>query len=191
LPSTVAGYLAPNSSPAPLEGKALLIFLQAWIVGICGLPANMVRPRWQVESVNIPPENTDWAAFGITKKTTDTFAAELHYPTGNGYNEIRRHEIMNIVLSFYGPNADNYVSILREGMQVAQNREVLSLNNMGLVDSGDVVTAPELVKDKWYYRVDFDFRIRRQIVRDYSIENLLASEIDINNEIYTEIVLVN
>lgn len=144
----------------------------------------MVRPRWQPEPPNIPSETTDWLAFGITNREADTFAAELHYPTGLGYNEIRRHEVLTILVSVYGPNADNTAHLLREGMQLAQNLEPLSLNNMGLVESGDIRTVPELLKEKWLYRLDLTFRIRRQIVRDYTVENLVSAQATLNNEHY-------
>lgn len=182
--SATGGYLTPNASPAPLEGQALLNFIHDWMCGICGLPGNMMRPRWQPEPPNIPQDGTDWAAFGITGKASDTFAAELHFGTGLGYNEVRRHEVISVIVSFYGPNADNYCHTLREGMQVAQNREVLGLNNFGLVASGDVVTMPEMIKDKWLYRVDLTFQLRRQIVRDYGVENLASGQASVDNEHY-------
>jgi len=87
-------------------------------------------------------------AFGITARPSDTFAVELHEPLGPDYNQVRRHEVLEILASIYGPNADRYAQRLREGMALAQNREPLSLNGMGLVSSGSVQTVPEMVKDK-------------------------------------------
>ena len=187
--SATGGFLTPNPSPAPLEGDALVNFFQEWVVGLTGLPGTNIRPRWQAEPPNIPKENVDWAALGIIRREADTFAAELHYPAALGYNEIRRHEVLHFLISFYGPNADNYVHILRDGMQLAQNLEILSLNSMGLVESGDVTVAPELLKEKWLYRTDLPFSIRRQIVRDYGIENLISTQVTLNNEIYTETII--
>jgi hypothetical protein len=182
--SSSGGSLLPTSSPAPLEGQALLNFLQEWLVSLTGLPGQMVRPRWQPEPPNIPPEGTDWIAFGITGRPSDTFAAELHETGAPDYNQIRRHEVLEIMASIYGPNADSYAQVLREGMALAQNREILSLNSMGLVGSGSVQTVPELVKDKWYYRVDMPFSIRRQIVRNFQVLSLASAEGTVNNEHY-------
>lgn len=174
---------------SPLEGESLINFFQEWIVGLTGLPGANVRPRWQPEPPNIPHENVDWAAFGIIRREADIFAAELHYPTPLSYNEIRRHEVLHFLISFYGPNADHYCYSLRDGMQLAQNLEVLSLNSMGLVESGDITAMPELLKEKWLYRADLPFSIRRQIVRDYGVESLVSSTVTFNNELYVETII--
>lgn len=183
--SSTGGPLTPAASPAPLQDAALQDFLQAWIVGITGLSGDLVRPRWQPEPPNLPDATVTWVAFGITRRTADTFAAELHYSTPTPYNQIRRHEILHLLASFYGPNADEYASILREGMQVAQNLELLGANSMGLVSSEDTVAVPELVKQQWLYRVDLAFSIRRQIVRDYSVLDLASASGTLDNEVYT------
>ena len=192
MPNTSAtgGLLTPNPTPAPLEDDLLLNFIQEWIVGLTGLVGANVRPRWQPEPPNIPQESVDWVAFGITKRVADTFAAELHYPTGNGYNEIRRHEVLHLLASFYGPHASSIGARFRDGMQVAQNLEILSLNNMGLVESGDLHLVPELIKEKWMYRTDLPFSIRRQIVQYYAVQNIATAAATVNNEIYTEAITI-
>ena len=52
---------------------------------------------------------------------------------------------------------------------------------MGLIESGETIAIPELVKDKWLYRVDMPFSIRRQIVRTYAVLDLASSTIQLNN----------
>lgn len=187
--SASGGILTPNSSPAPLEGDALVNFFQAWVAGVTGIAGNLVWPRWQAEPPNLPDATVDWIAVGIVRREKDTFAAELHDPTGLGYNAIRRHEVLHLLASFYGPNADNTADIFAEGIQVEQNREILGLNNMGLIASGDATAVPELVKEKWMYKVDMPFSIRRQIVRNYQVENLLSAVTALNNEIYVETII--
>ena len=186
--SATGGPLTPQVPPGPtiLEGTALQDFFQGWLVGVTGLPGSLFRPRWQPEPPNIPPVNTDWAAFGIVSRKSDVFAAEFPDPSNPGYNVIRRHQILHILVSFYGPNADMYADILNDGLQVAQNLELLSQNSMGLVESGDITTVPELVKQKWLYRVDLPFSVRRQLVRDYGVETIQSAQVTLNNEIYTE-----
>ena len=174
--SSTGGYLTPTNSPAPLEGSALQDFFHDWLQGISSLPATNIFPRWQTEPPNLPADTIDWLAFGITKREADTNAAELHSPSGIGYNTVVRQEIISILVSVYGPNADSTAEVLREGMQVAQNRETLSLADMGLIECGDITIAPEIVKEKWMYRLDFTFRIRRQVKRQYNILSLLSSE---------------
>jgi len=186
--SATGGLLSPNVSPAPLQDAALLDFFHDWICSITGLGSDLVRPRWQAEPPNIPLDGVTWLAFGITKRVADTFAAELHYPAGLGYNEIRRHEELSFLISCYGNSADTILHLFRDGVQVSQNREVLQLNNMGLIETGDIQTVPEMVKEKWMYRADMTFSIRRQIVRDYQVQNVLGGPISINNEHYVTTV---
>lgn len=184
--SADSGYITPVAPPAVLEGDALVDFLQAWVVGITGLSGANVRPLWQPEPPNIPSESTTWVAFGIVRRTPDVYAAKVHHASGDGYDELRRHEILHLRASFYGPMADNYAGILRDGMQIDQNHAFLSDNSMGLVESGEPVPVPELVKDKWLYRVDMEFSIKRQIVRKYQVLNILTGQGTLNNEHYTE-----
>lgn len=184
--SSTGGALTPSISPAPLLDEALVNFIHDWIAMITGLPAANILPRWQPEPPNLPQRGEDWAAFGIMDRDADTFAAELHkVEAGVGYDQIRRHEELHCLISFYGDHADSYAHLLREGMQVAQNREVLSVNNMGLIESGKLTTVPEMVKERWLYRVDLPFSLRRQIVRNYSVLNLQSALISLNNEHYS------
>jgi hypothetical protein len=188
--SATGGYLAPAPSPSQLEDDALTDFLHDWVVGISGIDNANVRPRWQPEPANIPAENVNWLAFGIIRRLTDTYAAEVHNASDPGYNQTRRHEVLFLAATFYGPNRNAYARRLREGMQVAQNREILSLNNMGLVESGDIMTSPEQVKDKWYPGATFTFSIRRQLVSDYAVRNILSSGIELDNVHYVETITV-
>jgi hypothetical protein len=151
----------------------------------------MVRPRWQPEPPNIPNFTDSWCAFGIVRRETDTFSAEIHHPDAEGYDETRRHQLLHCVASFYGPNADHYLMLFQEGMQINQNREWLTSHEMDLVESEQPQTAPEFIKERWLYRVDLPFVLRRRIILRYPILNLLSAEVDIDNEHYTETVLIN
>jgi hypothetical protein len=171
--SATGGYLAPASSPAPLEGKALFEFLQQVFVNITGMPGTVFFPRWQLEPPNLPAVGSDWAAFGIVKRSNPKFQFVTATST---YSEYQTHEEMEILTSFYGPNADTNAALLRDGLYISQNREVLLTNNMGLVDTGDLITTSELVKNQWLYRVDLRVNIRRQIVRQYPILDVTSAE---------------
>jgi len=104
--SSTGGFLTPAATPAPIEGDALVNFIQEWIVGVTGISASLCRPRWQPEPPNIPKDGTTWLAFGITETESDTYAVELHDPTANGgkgSSQLRRHEVLEISATFYGP----------------------------------------------------------------------------------------
>jgi hypothetical protein len=176
--SATGGYLAPLS-PFPLEGKELLRFIQGWVVGITGLPGKMVRPRWQAEPPNIPQAGTAWAAIGITTRPSDTFP----YVDGP---RLQRHELLNILSSFYdlgsGGEADDLVARLRDGAMVPQNREELTRNGFALIETGEIVALPSLLKQRWLYRVDLNVVLRRQIDRNYDVLTLLSSEPNLDDQ---------
>lgn len=188
--SATGGYLfpLPPPAPAPIEGQSFNRFLNEVVVGISGLPGSFVRPRWQPEPANVPNLNEDWLSFGIQSKRADTYAVELHDGSGDGSDEIQRHETVEVLLSFYGPNADANLEIFREGLQVAQNREVFQLNAMGQTETGDAITIPALVKERWYYRVDMTWIFRRQIRRIYPVLNLLSFDGTLNADGSIEII---
>ena len=175
--SATGGYLVPAASPAPLEGQSLDQFLQQVVVGITGLPGNLVRPRWQQTTPNLPAKGTDWAALGITDRDPDTFAATVHTDDATGgYDTLYRHESLQVLTSFYGPNAGSYAGILSDGLQLPQNLEVLTTNKMGLVSTGSPRQVPELIKNQWVRRFDLQVIINRQIVRAYPILTLLSAD---------------
>ena len=109
------------------------------------------------------------------RRVSDTNAVELHFETDPGYNELRRHQTLHLLASFYGPNSNGFAEVFQDGIQIAQNREFLTVNNMGLIESGEIVSVPELVKNKWYNRSDITFSIRRQLVRHYPVLNILSA----------------
>lgn len=174
--SATGGYLAPIP-PDPLEGKELLRFIQQWIVGLTGLDGKMVRPRWQPEPPNIPSAGEVWAAIGITARPSDTFP----YVSGP---ELQRHELLNVLTSFYdlgsGGQADAMAARLRDGSAVPQNREVLTKNNFALIEVGEIITLPSLLKQRWLYRVDLNVLLRREIVRTYAVLDLVSAQVSLD-----------
>lgn len=183
--SATAGYLLPEADgPQPLEGGPFVKFMQAIVVGITGLDGSKVRPRWQAMTPNLPPADESWAAIGIVHTTPDTFAVELHDPEDEGTSELQRHEVIELLASFYGPQADAYAALLRDGLQIAQNREVFLRNAAALVDTGEAITAPVLTKNVWQNRVDMRITVRRQVRRVYRVFNLLSANGVIHNEHY-------
>lgn len=181
--SATGGYLVPTVASPPLEGKPLLEFLQAVVVGISALPGPMVRPRWQAEPPDIPLAGTAWCAMGINNRASDTFPYVTHDPAaaaGEGADKMQRQEQMDILCSFYDLGveglADRYAAQLRDGFAIAQNREVLQLAGYSFAYGGDLVTVPSLLKERWLYRVDYAFSIRRQIDRTYPVLNLESAQ---------------
>lgn len=172
--SATGGYLQPAASPAPLEGQSLDGFLQQVVALVVGMDGTLVRPRWQPEPANMP--TGDWAALGVTRHVPDTYAyTDWDEPT-QAY-AFQRHENIEVLVSFYGPNAGANIDLLRDNLQIGQNREVLLDNGMGLVETGDVISAPEIIKQQWVMRKDMLITIRRIIQRVYPILTILSSQI--------------
>lgn len=181
--SATGGPLLPGGSPV-LDDQALEDFFQAWVVGLTGYTGDKVRPDWQINSTNVPLNTVDWCAFRIAVSGADTNAVNIHRPDGDGYNQLRRHQVLTLRFSFYGPNASTFADILRDGAAIPQNAEPLQLNSMGLIGFGDQVPAPELIKNLWYRRVDMELQVKRQIVRTYQVLTLESADLSLNNEIY-------
>jgi hypothetical protein len=186
--SSTGGYLTPAATPAPLEGQALLRFFQGIIAGVSGLPGNMVRPYWQTEPPNIPDAGVAWAAFRITRRPSDEYPFVGHYfyaPTATVDYHLQRHEELVILVTFYdigstglnnsGGTADDFAALFRDGIAIEQNREPLILQGMNLVRVGDLITVPVVFKQRWQYRVDFEFSVRRQIDRIYPVNTLVSA----------------
>jgi len=173
LPNTSQydGFIFPTHLYKPLLDAPLLDVIHDWIAGITGLKGDHVIPKWQRESNNPYDIADTWVSFGIMKRKADTFACEVWEDTRY---ILSRNESIRLLASFYGDQADQYVSIFREGMQVSQNLDFLRARNMTLSYSGDIVNVPEMIKYEWVYRQDLAFEIVRQIRYNYPILNLTS-----------------
>lgn len=181
--SATGGYLAPAVAPAPLEGLQLQDFIQEVLAGVTGLDGKLVRPTWLSEPANIPTAGTCWCAFSIGTRKGDTFPQVEHVTNGNypsGADQLQRQEELPVVASFYDLGssglADYYAAVLRDGLVIAQNREVLLANSFDLAYTGDITPAPVVLKERWQYRVDLEIVFRRQVDRSYPVLNLRSFE---------------
>jgi hypothetical protein len=52
---------------------------------------------------------------------------------------------------------------------------VLTRAGMGFVSCGDLTAVPVIIKQRWLYRVDLPFSIRREIVRIYPVLDVLTA----------------
>lgn len=180
MPVYVPPYLTPTSS-APAEGADLEDVLHDVIAGITALDPTLVRPRWQPEPPDIPAEATAWCAFGFQEHSTSEFPQVTHNGADGGSDTLQQHETLEVRASFYdlgaGGEADAYAAKLRDGLYIAQNREAMfDQAGIMLIATGSVQPAPVLFKERWLYRADFTFTIRRQIDRTYGVPNINSAE---------------
>lgn len=180
MTSATDTYLQPLAVPEPLEGKALLSFIQSWVVGITGLPGTMVRPAFQDEAPIAPPDGNVWAALREVGRTYDTFPYIEHVGPGDGSDKLQRQEQLKFIISFYDQGVESYATRyatrMRDGCVISQNANMLQQHNMLLSHTEDLVPAPALFNNRWQYRVDLPLFINRQVDRVYEVLNLLEAQ---------------
>lgn len=189
--SSEAGYLQPQSLPAPVEDEPLEDFFHDVIQQLAGIDdGDLVRPRWQGEPPTQPDRDVQWISFGITHAPADTYAAEIHDAGAaqeDGSDTMQRHETLHIFMSVYGPNSQATLALIRDSIQIEQNRAVLTQNGMGLQETTEPVHAPLIAKSKWLQRWDMTMIVRRAIERDYSVLNILESDLYLKVQLSSKI----
>lgn len=181
--SATGGYLAPAVVSPPLQDLDLDLVFQAYVKGITGLPGALVRPRWQPTVPQTPEVNVDWCAVGVTPRTRSLdYPAIQHGQSGDGRDRLTRHQELEVLATFYGPNAMRYADLLRDGAYIPQNSEQINLQGISFVEAVDAIAAPELVNERWLKRYDLPMRFRRVIRRDYAVLNLLGADATIQSD---------
>lgn len=191
--SSSRGFIAPSADPfsfddpdlgfdegfwqpIPEAGQALDDLFQQMVAGICQLDGTLVRPRWQAEPPDLPDFGTDWAAVGITaRRPIGPWSAVQHDSRGNGRDWLQRHEYVDLLATFYGPNADANAGQLQDGLMIAQNREFLYLNHLGFTEVTSITRLPELIKNRWTERFDVRLIFSRIVIRLYPVRSLVSA----------------
>jgi len=173
------GFLQPTEPQPPNQlppGNTLADYLQQYIAGVSGMDGHLVYQRWQQEPPNLPPYGADWAAAGmIRRRSIGLYGAVIHHGIGDGHDEMQRHEEFDILVSFYGNNAQYWCDNLIDGLQIWQNKVILRLVGMAYVEVTNPALAPELIRQQWWNRWDATIVMRRIIRREYDVLNLLEA----------------
>lgn len=176
--SSVAGFLGSITSIP--NDQLLEDVLNPTIAGITQLDGNaQIRPRFQEDPPAVPDRSVNWVAFGINRVTSDTAAAVKQ--SANSAEVIRYQEI-EVLLSWYGPQAGNYAEVFRDGLQIGQNRDLLNQNDLGIISIGEARKAPELFKQKYLIRYDMTLMLRRRTARVFPILTLTGFGITLNTD---------
>lgn len=182
--SATGGYLTPADPALPQEDAELDALFQKAVVGITGLQGKYVRPLWQPNPPKQPEPSVSWAAISVTQIIPDASPFIEHDPTGQGSENLTRHEDIEVFCTFYGPQAQRNAALLRDGVGLPQNIEALASQQIKFVDAGEVRPAPDLVNQQWVKRYDLKLRFRRKVTRSYGVLNIVsANPILISDEI--------
>lgn len=172
--SSTGGPLSPSSTP-PQTDASLDAILQKLIVGLTGLPGSLVRPRWQPTVPKQPEASVDWAAIGVTKINQIGYGPSVE--DVDDVTALVRHERIEVMASFYGPNAQQYATITRDGLWLGQNEEPLDTVDMSFVDTGDLQAVPEFLNQTWVHRYDLTIEFNRKVSRAYPILTILSADV--------------
>lgn len=166
--SATGGYLSQTETALP-GGLSITQYLQKVIVGLTGLSGEMVRPKWQKNPPKMPPTpEINWCAFKVTEENPDANAFTEVASDGEG-STLQRHVELRLSCSFYGSLCMENASKLRDGFQIAQNRDALKEAKIGFKETSSSTFVPELFAQVWYDRCDITVILRRQVDKTFAV----------------------
>lgn len=176
--STLSGYLTPLGT-APHYDEALDSDLAAWIVGVSGLPPEMVMAKWSDPPPATPEAGITWCDFFTTVKLADAPGFQTH---DEQQDVLRQTESVDVTCGFYGPGAQAVAALFRDGLCVAQNNAELNLLHLTFCHCGELTPDPEFINNQWLRRYTLTVALKRDIARRYGIRSLLSSTVNIIGE---------
>ena len=176
--------------------KELEDFLHDFLVGISGLPNELVRPDWQLypgvfpgNKVGIPDFEVDWLAFGIKNKRSDF--SPVQELKSNGSYEMQRNEYLDLFCVFYGLNSQITAENVRDNLFINQNSEVLNRNGFAFVKVDEIIDASMIFNNRFYRRADLTITIGRLLKKTYEILPFLKAEGDVIGNIGEKTITSN
>jgi len=147
------------------------------VVGVSGLPDDMVRPRWQPEAPLVPKASENWAAIGVVRFNGERGGPELrHYSDDPGYSVLTQFDYPVVATTFYGPDCEGYARQFKDGLSIAQNWEQAYARGLNLYEMADILLFGELINNVWYRRAELELTFRQTVARRYEIQNILRAQ---------------
>ncbi|MCC3717975.1 hypothetical protein LLP99_16995 [Rouxiella badensis] len=174
-----AGWVQPVEVVGDYD-QSLDNLLSRWVRYVTGLGDGMVRARWQQDQPALPPVTTNWCAFGVMDITADSGPAMINQTDSTA--ESWRHELIDALISFYGPSGQQYASRFRDGIAINQNNATLNEFNLTLADCDSIRSAPELLNNQWVRRYDLRVQMRRKVVSTWNIQSLVEAPVQFFGE---------
>ncbi|AHG21251.2 hypothetical protein Z042_17815 [Chania multitudinisentens RB-25] len=147
--------------------------LSRWVRGVSGLPPKHVLLHWTAEQPHQLSATEDWCSLGILKFQANDNPAFVNQTEGSA--QLWRNELIEIMVSFYGPHGQRLATEFRDGVAIAQNREELTWAGLAFAASGAIVSAHELKNNQWVRRYDQHLTLQRKVVREYAIHSILEA----------------
>lgn len=191
IPNTSAtgGVLSPLGT-LPFDDVALDAVFQTLITGITGIPGTLVFPRWQPTVPKQPEPSVTWCALGVLTVTPDD-GPWLVYDAPSNTEYLWDHELIDVLVTFYGPNSQSNARLLRAGIEVPQNTESLKPYFIRYITSGPVRQIPELVNQQWIKRQDVSLQFRRKVIMNYGVQNVLIADVNlIDDTVINDTIIV-
>lgn len=199
--STTLGYLTPLSV-VPVNDRSLEDIFSEVVVGITGLPQDLVRPRYQPKPGNQPDFEVDWCAMGVAVDEHDVFDYQRHLPypddpevpvdLRNGVNIVERDEYFTVLCSFYGAHNQQYMARWRDGLGLSQNRYALLGHGIKLVAVGrNPVNVPALLKNTWVRRIDLACQFSRRVTVTYGVRSVASAGVTLNTDVPPTQTVIN
>lgn len=160
------------ATSGPVDDQAFGLLLQAAIVGIIGMPGNLVRRAFQIDAPILPGPTVDWCAYNVGTMTPDD---DAYVTTQGAGGTLEREESGDVLISFYGPNCMGNCGLLRDGLAIPFNRQVLRSEGIAIKREGATTRVPELIADRWYDRADMPLTIVREVRRSYRILSFISA----------------
>lgn len=184
----MADFILPEPAPSPLEDPVLTDALQATVAGVTGLAGQWVRPRWQPEPPNQPDFTVNWAAIGITAFEDELYTYEKQL--SDELRQVERSQELTVLASFYGPLANRYMGMFKDGIMVEANRFALGAVGLKLKEVQRSRNLPALVKEKFLNRIDLPIVFTRRIIRVYKLNAINGAWVGLDNEFYITPIIV-
>ncbi|MDR1979773.1 MAG: hypothetical protein LBQ42_13640 [Synergistaceae bacterium] len=180
--SATGGILRESGAITRIEIENLW---QNVISQISGLPGNLVRPAFQEDPGPTPGSSATWAAFQVMNGDATNYPVEHHYGEGDGESVVYDQTAKNVLVSIYGPGADDVADMIRRALHIRQNRDALRASGVAVTWIDAPIQLPELVNEKWLRRVDLTIRTTIDIAGAYQILNLLRADGVILADVHT------
>ena len=172
--SATGGYLAPVAFGD--NDAALRRVIHDFIAGVTGIDGGLVRPKWQKNPAAIPANGTDWCAFDLNNFMAGN-AYQVQIADGDDTQlQYQQNEVFDLNCSFYGDNCQRYAGVIRDGLQIAQNREALFLLGVSVSGGVQITRAPELIDDVWFDRCDISVQMGRTVNSDYPVLHFTGAD---------------